>query len=175
MTMKTEKTTNRCPQCGEEFDLKELLRCTCGHEIAEERKGGIDGLTAIYAFVLLGGGVFAVLGLARTANLYNAEPMANTIERGGASLAVLMVTAAFTIVLIRKGSRVLALPLYGLCYVLVGITMAYWLRLSAKGFAPDAPNELLSDYIVMASFIAAALGITAACMRIAGRHRKSNS
>jgi hypothetical protein len=172
MTMKKEMTTNRCPRCGEELEISELLRCTCGYEIEEESKGGIDGMTGVYILVLIGGGLLAVEEMTRTASLFNSEPMANTIERGGASLAVLMLTAAFAVVLIRNGFRLLAIPLYGFSYILVGTTLAYWLRLSAKGFAPDAPNELLTDYIVMASFIVAALGISVACLRIAGRTGK---
>jgi hypothetical protein len=168
MTMKKENTTNRCPQCGEGFDVAEQPRCVCGHEIKEESARGIGGLKAFYLLALAGGGLLAVWEFSRTVNLYKAEPMANTIERGGSSLSALLVTAAFTVILSKKGFRLLALPLYGVSYVLVGITMAYWLRLSAKGFAPDAPNELFTDYIVMASFIAVALGISVGCMRIAG-------
>jgi len=141
-------TNKNCPKCGQEFELSDLLRCACGHENSEEIKKSRQGFSVgfvIYTLALITGVGLAIWGLESTIRLYGIEDSANTIDRGGTSLALLILTAVFIVIHIKKGYSYLALPIYCFSYAVLCLTLRMWLRSAAKGFAPSGPDEILGQ------------------------------
>lgn len=91
--------------------------------------------------------MISAIGLWDTVANYGAEYFALTLERGGTSIALLALMLAHAIALLKRGFRITAPFVFAFSYIVVGLTLSFWLRMMGKGFAPASENETLGLYV----------------------------
>lgn len=95
----------------------------------------------LYVTLLLAGGSLGVWALWVTHSTSGQEPLWQTVRRGGAGFAAVIVTVLFAAILISRGFRFLALPLFVISYVLVVATLDFSLSGYMKTLAPAISVE----------------------------------
>ena len=95
----------------------------------------------IYGTLLIAGGTLGIWALWVTYSASDRQPVWQTVRRGGAGVGAVVVTVLFAAILIFRGFRLLALPLFVSSYVLVVTTLDFSVTGYMKSWAPATPVD----------------------------------
>ena len=127
----------------------------------------------LHALTLGLGGAACLWGMAVSWNLRGIEATPIALERGGTSAVLLILTVCYGIAFARRRSDVLSLFAYPFSFILLGVVTSFWLRSTAKSFAPasthEASRQSMAALVIVFGASAIAVGLAVVSWRRGAR------